>query len=402
MRKILAPLLGAVVLGLSAPAGASGFLIYDLSGEGMGRGSAVSADISEPSAVWFNPAALAYLEGVNVSLGAVYVTSRARFVADADGSETRSERGHHFIPTLYGHAALSERVSIGIGVYSAFGIGIAWPNDWIGREATIEASLKTLDFNPTVAVRLSRKASLAVGFNAVRGTVDFTNGLPEPVGGSVRLGGATTGYGSNAGLLLRLAPDRFHLAATYRSQVQLDFDGRADFEPGSPDFGRSLPDEPGTASITLPDILTFGVMGRPHENLALTLDANVVFWQRYDRIDIDFDSAPDQAIVSNGHTTVTLRAGADYRLPHGFHARGGFIYDRGAIPEENLGPALPDADRVDVTFGLGYTTSRLDVDLGYMIVKFLASESTTGHEGPEGTYHTLAHLLGLSVGTSFR
>jgi hypothetical protein len=37
-----------------------------------------------------------------------------------------------------------------------------------------------------------------------------------------------------------------------------------------------------------------------------------------------------------------------------------------------------------------------------MIVKFLASESTTGEQGPEGTYHTLAHLVGLTVGASFQ
>ena len=34
---------------------ASGFLIYDLSGEAIGRGSAVSAGVTEPAAVWFNP-----------------------------------------------------------------------------------------------------------------------------------------------------------------------------------------------------------------------------------------------------------------------------------------------------------------------------------------------------------
>ena len=37
---------------------ASGFLIYDLSGEAIGRASAVSAESSEPAAVWFNPAQL--------------------------------------------------------------------------------------------------------------------------------------------------------------------------------------------------------------------------------------------------------------------------------------------------------------------------------------------------------
>ena len=65
-----------------------------------------------------------------------------------------------------------------MGVYSTFGIGITWPNDWEGRESAIKASLETLTFNPTVAVRVHRQISVAAGFDAVRSVVDFTNGLP--------------------------------------------------------------------------------------------------------------------------------------------------------------------------------------------------------------------------------
>ena len=43
------------------PCLASGFLIYDISGQAMARASAVSADVDEPAAVWFNPANLVYL-----------------------------------------------------------------------------------------------------------------------------------------------------------------------------------------------------------------------------------------------------------------------------------------------------------------------------------------------------
>jgi len=48
--------------------------------------------------------------------------------------------------------------------------------------------------------------------------------------------------------------------------------------------------------------------------------------------------------------------------------------------------------------GLGYGQHAWNVDLGYMIVKFLPKDATGGVESPEGTYHTLAYLLGLTVG----
>src|SRR5262247_2269978 len=76
--------------------------------------------------------------------------------------------------------------------------------------------------------------------------------------------------------------------------------GRANFSPANPDFAPVLPDQMGTASITLPDIITVGVMGRPRSDLALTFDANVVLWSTFDRVDFNFQTAPDRAIVPNG------------------------------------------------------------------------------------------------------
>ena len=226
--SVLALIGGALA---ARPCFASGFLIYDISGEAIGRGSAVTADDEEPAAVWFNPANLAFLKGVSGSAGGVFLT---------------------------------DRVAVGVGAFSTFGIGITWPDDWVGREAAINASLKTLTLNPTVAVLVHRQIAVAAGFDAVRSTVDFRNGLPAIIGGDVRLAAGTWGYGFNVGALYKIYPGRLHVALTYRSRVKLDFnDGRANFNPANPDFKPALPDQGGTASITLPDIITAGVMGRP-------------------------------------------------------------------------------------------------------------------------------------------
>jgi long-chain fatty acid transport protein len=206
--------------------------------------------------------------------------------------------------------------------------------------------------------------------------------------------------------LYKIMPNRLHVALTYRSRVELDFkNGNANFSPANPDFLPVLPDQGGgTASITLPDIITVGVMGRPRSDLALTFDANVVLWSTFDRIDIDLPNGPDRAIVPNGRNTFTLRGGADWALPAspGLHLRGGLIYDRAAIPSTNLAPSLPDADRIDVALGAGYSYGCFRGDLGYLLVVFLSHDSTTGQEGPVGTYDTLAHLIGLTLGVNWR
>jgi long-chain fatty acid transport protein len=404
--RALAAVLVSIPCVLAArPCLASGFLVYEVSGEGIGRASAVSADVNEPAAVWYNPANLAYMDGVRASATGILVTSKASFSPAAGGAETSSERGNVLIPALFASARLTDRVAVGIGGFSTFGISIRWPNDWVGRQAAIHAKLETLTFNPTVAVKLHRQVSVAAGFDAVRSVVDLTNGLPELIGGDVRLAAGTWGWGFNLGALCKIVPDELHVALSYRSRVQLDYSGHANFNPANPDFLPVLPDQPGTASITLPDIITVGFMGRPRRDLALTFDANVVLWSTFDRIDIDFQNAPDRAIVPNGQNTFTLRGGVDWADAAGcpgLNLRGGLIFDRAAIPSTNLAPSLPDANRIDVALGAGYRRGFFRADLGYLLVYFLPHDSTTGQEGPVGTYRTLAHLIGLTVGVSWR
>ena len=396
--SVLALIGGALA---ARPCFASGFLIYDISGEAIGRGSAVTADDEEPAAVWFNPANLAYLKGVSGSAGGVFLTTKSSFSPSGGGPDTDTDRGNFLLPAFFANGRLTDRVAVGVGAFSTFGIGITWPDDWVGREAAINASLKTLTLNPTVAVLVHRQIAVAAGFDAVRSTVDFRNGLPAIIGGDVRLAAGTWGYGFNVGALYKIYPGRLHVALTYRSRVKLDFDnGRANFNPANPDFKPALPDQGGTASITLPDIVTAGVMGRPRADLALSFDANLVLWSTYDRIDINFQSAPPRAIVSNGQNAFTLRAGADWTFPGrwpGLHLRGGLIYDRGAIPSSNLGPGLPDSDRIDVALGVGYGRGHFRGDLGYLLVIFLPADATGGTEGPVGTYNTIANLFGLTL-----
>ena len=40
-------------------------------------------------------------------------------------------------------------------------------------------------------------------------------------------------------------------------------------------------------------------------------------------------------------------------------------------------------------------------DLGYMLVMFLPTDARGGTESPEGSYRTLAHLVGLTLGARF-
>jgi long-chain fatty acid transport protein len=386
------------------PASAAGFLVYEMSAEAMGKGSAVSASTREPAAVWFNPAALTE-QGHGVSLGGTAVLATTRFEPVGGGDEQESEFGKHFLPTFFGTAKVHEQVALAMGIFPAFAIGIEWPGDWIGNRHTIKAQLETVNFNPTVAVRLLPQLSLGAGFQAVRGGVELITGLPAKIGGTARLGGGDWGFGGNVGLLYQPLPDQLGLALAYRSRVKMEFDGRVDFDPRETDFSPTLVDQGGGADITLPDILTFGVMGRVTPALTLTFDANYTLWSTYDELVIDFEREPperDQVLRRDNKDSFTLRLGADWATPaEGLAVRAGVIYDQNPSPADTLSPSLPDADRLDFGLGLGYRTGWFKGDLGYLLVYFLPSDAEGGVEGPEGTYRSLAHLIGLTLTAQF-
>ena len=186
--------------------------------------------------------------------------------------------------------------------------------------------------------------------------------------------------------LYKIYPGRLHVALTYRSRVKLDFNGQANFSPANPDFAPVLPDQPGTASITLPDIITVGVMGRPRDRSGADLRRQPRPLEHVRPRRHQLPDAPPIARSCRTAATPSRSAAAPTgrspaRWP-GLHLRGGLIYDRGAIPSANLGPGLPDADRIDVALGAGYGRGPFRGDLGYLLVSSCPPTPTTGQEGP--------------------
>jgi long-chain fatty acid transport protein len=385
-----------LALGASATARAGGFLVYDVSAEASAKGSAVVASTDEPAAVWYNPAALSFVPGHRLSLGGSLIRSATSFEAAAGGTSDNVP-ATFALPHLFASFTISPRLSAGLGVYAVYGLGNEWKPDWIGRESSIRSALTTVSINPTLALRLSDQVSLGLGFDLLRGSVDMENALPEPVGGQVRIGGAGWGYGGNLGLLVRAVPDRLHVGLTYRSRIHLPLDGRVDFDP-HPEFANSLPDQAGSSSATMPDILALGVLYKPIPSLEISLDLNLVLWGVYDETRIVLASGDEIAVEHDYHASGVLRAGVDWAAPvPGLHLRGGFIFDQTPAPAEHLDPSMPDSDQIDLTVGLGYAWRSLRADLAYQLLLYLPADSVTGEAGPEGTYRTTGHFLGLTV-----
>ena len=251
MTKTARALLSALVVtgrALAArPCLASGFLIYDISGQAIARASAVSADVDEPAAVWFNPANLVYLERVSASAGGVFVSSKSSFSPAGGGAET-STRARQLLPAgdlreRPGHGPRRRRdgrlLDLRHRHHLARRLGGARERDsCLARDADLQPD------------RRGQGAPANLGGGRLRRRPQrrrFHERLADPDRRRRAVGRAARGAtGSMSPALYKIHPGRLHVALTYRSRVKLDFSGRANFSPTNPDFAPVLPDQGGT------------------------------------------------------------------------------------------------------------------------------------------------------------
>ena len=419
-RAALAGSVAAVLCGaLSAEqAMAAGFQNSAQSATATAMGAMGTGNPDEPNASFYNPSIMPMREGFDIYLGDTILIPSSDYTSP-DGGYTAETQTQIFPPPNL-HAAYSTgSFAVGLGLTFPYGAGIAWDDDWVGREAIRSQTLQTFDINPNVAYRFAPlRLSLAAGLQVVRGSVDLANTVILREGESprevqARLGGAGWGVGGTAAVTFQPTPE-LTLALNYRSRVTVDFDGNARFEgeEGTP-FERTFVDQPIETSITLPDTLTLGV-GWDLDQFFVGLDITYTAWSTYDRIEVAFqqDCPPGAQTCEPGETTppdialeplwedaIALRLGGQYEPLMGLKLRLGGAFDMTPIPDETLSPSLPGNNRVAGSLGAGYEIWNFRFDLAYQYVAVL--ERTVDNDTLAGTYNTNAHVIGISLGYGF-
>ncbi|NMB75503.1 MAG: hypothetical protein GYA21_10295 [Myxococcales bacterium] len=413
-----------VLAGSAAQAG--GFLVYEHGAVATGMADARTALADDLSALYFNPAAISELPGLELELGITgflpYVSYRAageppeRFYAGRDehgelaqlpvndGQNDADAKLRGFTPFhLYASYNLERQgIALGLGVFSPFGLGTYWPGGWDGRFLTTESELATFFVQPVVALELSRlcgfrdrlRLSLAAGYDFVYGQALLTNRVdlrffeafyPDVRGaeGEARLRGDGVAHGFNLALYAEW-PGQLAFGISLRSGMELPIEGPARFSfnaAGERVRERMLSDIPGETrarlSLPLPWQLNLGLAYLGIERLKLAADLFFAFFQTFDEISVTFACQEDTERPcpslaqppqkKNYHTSWQWSLGAEYRVLERFFARAGFAMSMSPVPAETLSPDLPDGTQKNISLGAGYRGDGLKLDLGYML-----------------------------------
>ncbi|HCA82036.1 MAG TPA: hypothetical protein DEP53_20085 [Bacteroidetes bacterium] len=431
LTKTLAVVVVLMVCGASAFAG--GYQINEHGARSLAMGGAFVAQASDGSAMFFNPAGLAFQKGFKVYLGTTLIMPSSTFKSATKETKMVDQT---FTPiNLYASYAFDNGLTLGIGVYNPYGLGTEWPVDWDGRQMSVKTDLQTFYINPTIAYKLSDQLSIGLGVSYVTGKVTLKQrvptlaalpGTPAAKDGTVDLDGTGTATNFNVGILYKPSND-LSIGISYRTQTDLEFEGDAKFTDmaalGGPVPANFFPGGIGKTTLPMPSNLIAGVAVHLTEDFTIEADFQYVGWKAYDQLKLEIPVGPSvtlapgmtigplqgpSTLVKNWEDAYLIRLGGEYRIDK-LALRAGFIYDKTPQPDAAVEPMLPDANRMEVTVGLGYELSKsITAHVGYQLISFADRDgkisSRTAVTAPtviSGTYSSSANLLAFNLEFNF-
>jgi len=389
---------------------ASGFSIYEQGAKATAMGGAFIAQANDVTGVFYNPAGITSLNGLQLGLGTTIIMPKFSFEGPAllAGGKTDADEGIFTPVTFYTTYKINDDMSAGFGFYTLYGLGSEWPNGFVGRELATTSEIQTFFLNPVIAYNLTKELSLAVGFSVAFGNVSLERSILLAVDtySESKLEGSGTGYGFNIGLQYKVT-NELTVGGVYRSNMMMEFeDGDVTFSPEIPGV---LPNTKGSADIELPTLMGVGVAYQFTDNLVAEFDWMQLGWSSYDELTITYDEPVggmnEVTAERNYEDSYSLRFGLEYVVNKEWAIRAGYLRDNKAVPDENVEPSLPEGDRNLYSFGVGYTMDNLTIDAFFMLLtqddrKITNSEHTIlGGAVPfNGTYKGSANLFGVSFG----
>ncbi len=358
---------------------AGGYQINEMGARATGMGGAFVATASDPSAIFYNPAGLASQKGINALVGLDLIIPSTEYTPTV-GSKVSTE-SQVFLPlNLYGTYQLDDQTVVGLGIFNPFGLGTKWP----AALGSIDASLQTWYFNPSVGYKIDDEFSVGLGVSLVYVSMaNKATGLDAE--------GTGTGFNVNIGGTYK-PMEGLSIGLSYRIPTEVEVSG---------DFTSGASKTTAKSKIQMPGNLQLGVSYQAMPELLVEADVQYVQWSVYKGLSatlangavLTFDNAKWDDVPM-------LRAGAEYKLDEEVTLRAGLILDLSPQPPSKTTLILPDSYRQDISIGGSYKVDEnLSIHAAYMLVLF--GERDAKNSSVPGKFNTTAHILDVNVAYAF-
>ena len=349
---------------------AGGYKIPEQSLNSMALGAAYVAHTSGADTSYFNPANMAFMGEKQYVDGGLTLAHLPPNVYTLGGPYSgESETENILIPNFHYVSAPMGDFRWGVSLTAPAGLTKRWETSY--QKATAEEfTLENVELNPTISYKVNDDLSIGGGLRLVysKGVVksDASGVVPpgyEAFAPSRDMEGDTIEFGYNLAITYKPTSDVI-IAATYRSNIDLDEEGTADLNYGY--VGSTGPviatySGDATVSVPLPAALNLAISKTWNNTFTLEAVYERTFWSAYETLDFGYDSTIDPAlkavfgtpIAKNWQDTNTFRLGATIELEK-ITMMMGFAIDETPVPVEYIGYELPDSDAKIFSMGFRY------------------------------------------------
>jgi len=401
-RLLLATLTASLGVFLLPGTGlANGTRLPNQDAEATARGNAFVATADNPSAIYYNPAGLTQLSGLQVSAGSYILSARNDYTPAGGGSTVKAEREIALIPQLYAsYTPDHSPLSYGLGVYSPFGQASEWPDNSGFRTIATRNEITFITIAPTIAWKISENLSVGAGLQVNQVETDLRRGLSPAPGDQFRFEGDDTSFGYNLGVMWRL--NEHHVfGLNYQSRSTSEFKGDVTVS--------AIPALPPAGSLDLefPDVITLGYSWRPTADWNLEVAIDRTNWDLLNTATLNTALGP-QSIPFNWEASYYYLFGVTRYLSDGWRVSAGYCYSENSGPDSSFNPAVPDMSKHFASVGVGRTFGAISCYFTYQH-GFKASRTVTGspagpapfNQSADGTYESTLDAVNLSFGYSF-
>ncbi|BCK28703.1 outer membrane protein transport protein [Vibrio cholerae] len=391
---------------------AAGFQLAEYSATGLGRAYAGEAAMADnASAQWRNPAMLTYLEGTQVSAGAIYVNPNV----DVEGTVNHAQLGKTHassndfahdavIPNFYLSHHLNEQVALGFALGTNYGMETDLGTEFAASHFGNQASVISKEANLNIAYQILPQLSIGGGVRYVMGeghfgaTAPAKNLIRHPVTNNVMtlpkgttlkyMEGEDNSWGWQVGSAWQINQDH-RVGFAYKSEVVMDFEGHAE----GVSYGSY---KPGMMSVTLPATAELASFHQLNDQWAIHASINWTDWSSFKELTAVFPEKSDLIKSENWEDNYRFALGTTYQYDAKLALRAGVAYDTSAVDDKNRTATIPETDRTWVSVGGSYVaTPQLTLDAGFT---YIFAKDATINEPRDASDQTAAAIGGAFTG----
>jgi len=298
---------------------------------------------------------------------------------------------------------LSDRLRIGMGSYSDYGLGGDFGKKWFGRYYVTSESLSSTKVSPEIAYTVNEWLSVGAGFSFGVGRLGFQSKintlLPRNPDGGLSIESWDEAFGGNVGILLRPI-SKLRLGFIYQSPEDYKFG----FRPHITGLGKiasEIRQRIGGTKINVPLTEPQRIMASALYEITprLSLMGNIGWqnWSAFAEFPVGVStSAKQTSVTANLHfsDTCSIAIGQQFRIAEKWLWSAGFAYDSAPVSKPNRIAVMAIDRQLRYGTGIQYEVNK-DLTAG------VAAELLDAGPAPFGNTRGLAGTLQGHYSTNY-